>query len=88
MPRNFFRRIEVTWPILTPQLRDRIEHQILGTCLADDAKSWLLQPDGTYRRRKAAVRPIRSQQRFIDIARAEAVKMEPNVPRKKMKKRR
>ncbi|HKR65876.1 MAG TPA: polyphosphate kinase 1, partial [Thermoanaerobaculia bacterium] len=40
MPRNFFRRIEVTWPILSPPLRDRIELQILGTCLADDAKSW------------------------------------------------
>jgi polyphosphate kinase len=75
MPRNFFRRIEVTWPILSPQLRDRIELQILGTCLADDAKSWRLQPDGSYRRRKPGARPIRSQQRFIDIARAEAVKL-------------
>ena len=75
MPRNFFRRIEVTWPILSPRLRDRIELQILGTCLADDAKSWRLQPDGTYRRRRPAPHAIRSQQRFIDIARAEAVKL-------------
>jgi polyphosphate kinase len=74
MPRNFFRRIEVAWPIVSPQLRDRIELQILGTCLADDAKGWRLQPDGTYRRRKAGPRSIRSQQRFIDLARAEAVK--------------
>jgi polyphosphate kinase len=88
MPRNFFRRIEVTWPILAPQLRDRIELQILGTCLADDAKSWRLQPDGTYRRRKPGTRPIRSQQRFIEIARAEAVKIEPGVPRRKVKKKR
>jgi polyphosphate kinase len=88
MPRNFFRRIEVTWPILSPQLRDRIELQILGTCLADDAKSWRLQPDGTYRRRKPGARPIRSQQRFIENARAEAVKIEPGVPRRKQKKRR
>lgn len=75
MPRNFFRRIETTWPILSPQLRDRIELQILGTCLADDAKSWKLQPDGTYRKRRPGTRPIRSQQRFIEIARAEAVKL-------------
>ena len=75
MPRNFFRRIEVTWPILSPQLRDRIELQILGTCLADDARSWRLMPDGTYRRRKPGPRAIRSQQRFIDIARAESVKL-------------
>ena len=72
MPRNFFRRMEVTWPIVAPQLRDRIELQILGTCLADDAKSWRLQPDGTYRRRKARANAIRSQQRFIDLARASS----------------
>ena len=70
MPRNFFRRIEVTWPIVSPQLRDRIELQILGTSLADDAKSWRLQADGTYRRRKG--RGIRGQQRFIDLARVSS----------------
>jgi polyphosphate kinase len=91
MPRNFFRRIETTWPILSPQLRDRIELQILGTYLADDAKSWKLLPDGTYRRRRPAARPIRSQQRFIDIARAEAVKLagryEESGARKKKRKK-
>jgi polyphosphate kinase len=73
MPRNFFRRIEVTWPILDPRLRERVELQILGTVLADDAKSWRLQPDGTYKRRKTTPGPVRSQQRFIELARAEAV---------------
>jgi polyphosphate kinase len=95
MPRNFFRRIEVTWPILTPHLRERIELQILGTSLADDAKSWRLQPDGTWRRRRAGARTIRSQQRFIETARAEAVKMgvyedvvkRAGAARKKMKRR-
>ena len=87
MPRNFFRRIEVTWPILDPRLRERIELQILGTTLADDAKSWRLQPDGTYRRRKTTPGPVRSQQRFIELARAEAVKIEPGVGRRKGKKK-
>jgi polyphosphate kinase len=87
MPRNFFRRIEVTWPILSPQLRDRAELQILGTCLADDVKSWRLLPDGSYRRRKPGNNPIRSQQRFIDIARAEAVRIEPGVARGKGKRK-
>ena len=95
MPRNFFRRIEVAWPILSPQIRDRIELQILGGCLADDAKSWRLQPDGTYRRRRPGPSPIRSQQRFIEIARAEAVKLpsydeavkKPAQARRKAKKK-
>lgn len=87
MPRNFFRRIEVTWPITDPRLRERIELQILGTTLADDAKSWRLQPDGTYRRRKTTPGPVRSQQRFIELARAEAVKIEPGVGRRRKKKR-
>ncbi len=87
MPRNFFRRIEVTWPVTDPRLRERIELQILGTTLADDAKSWRLQPDGTYRRRKTTPGPVRSQQRFIELARAEAVKIEPGVGRRRKKKR-
>ena len=95
MPRNFFRRIEVTWPVLAPHLRERIELQILGTSLADDAKSWRLQPDGTWRRRRPGARTIRSQQRFIETARAEAVKMgvyedvvkKAGAARKKMKRR-
>jgi polyphosphate kinase len=77
MPRNFFRRIEVVWPVLSPQLRDRIDRQILGTCLADDAKAWRLQPDGTWRRRKSGARAVRSQERFIELARAEAVRIGP-----------
>jgi polyphosphate kinase len=87
MPRNFFRRIEAVWPILNPQLRDRVELQILGTCLADDAKSWRLLPDGTYRRRKTPPGSLRSQKRFIEIARAEAVKIEPGVTRRKTKRK-
>ena len=87
MPRNFFRRIEVTWPIADPRLRERVELQILGTTLADDAKSWRLQPDGTYRRRKTTPGPVRSQQRFIELARAEAVKIEPGVGRRRGKKK-
>jgi polyphosphate kinase len=75
MPRNFFRRIEVTWPVLTAQLRRRVEEQILATCLSDDVKGWRMQPDGSYRRRKPGPLPVRSQHRFIEIARQEAIRM-------------
>ncbi|MFZ2493885.1 MAG: polyphosphate kinase 1 [Thermoanaerobaculia bacterium] len=77
MPRNFFRRVEVAWPILDPDLSARVEQQILATCLADDVKSWRLQPDGSYKRKKPGAHPVRSQERFIEIARSEAVRLAP-----------
>jgi hypothetical protein len=69
--------LRVTWPVTAAPLRKRIEEQILQTCLADDVKAWRLQPDGSYRRRKPGAAPLRSQQRFIEIARAEAVRVAP-----------
>ncbi len=48
MPRNFFRRIEVVFPVEDPALRDRIINQILAVQLADNTKASILQPDGSY----------------------------------------
>ncbi len=47
MERNFFRRIEVAFPILDKKHRDRITAD-LDSYLADAAQSWLLQADGCY----------------------------------------
>jgi polyphosphate kinase len=77
MPRNFFRRIELTWPIISDRLRARVEDQILSTSLVDDVKAWRLQPDGSYKRRTPDEKPVRSQERFIEIARAESVRVGP-----------
>src|SRR6266481_6312971 len=52
MPRNFFRRIEVAFPIETPALRDQIINDVIPTFLHDRVKARELQPDGTYRRLK------------------------------------
>ena len=78
MPRNFLRRIEVTFPIRDAQLAKRIERQILPLSLADNVKGWKLDSDGKYHRRtpKDDV-PVRSQETFIEIARAEAVHIDP-----------
>jgi polyphosphate kinase len=71
MPRNFTRRVEVMFPLLDPSVRERAE-QILDITLQDGASSWDLQPDGTWTPRRGG---LASQQRFIDIARAEAVSL-------------
>ncbi len=76
MPRNFFRRIELTYPLLAPALRKRVEEQILATYLADNVKAWKLQPDGLYKKRTGEPK-LRSQERFIEMARSEAVRVGP-----------
>ena len=47
MDRNFFRRIEVMYPILDPALKARLIAD-LELYLTDNVQAWLLQPDGTY----------------------------------------
>ncbi|WP_237392681.1 polyphosphate kinase 1 [Steroidobacter denitrificans] len=49
MDRNFFRRIEVAFPIESRQHRIRIIED-LETYLADNAQAWTLGADGAYRR--------------------------------------
>jgi polyphosphate kinase len=50
MPRNFYRRVEVMFPVEASDLRDRILGEILPAYLHDNAKSRVLQSDGTYTR--------------------------------------
>ena len=50
MPRNFYRRIELGFPIEDGVLRERVISEILAISLADNAKARFLQPDGSYRR--------------------------------------
>jgi polyphosphate kinase len=49
MERNFFRRIEVAFPVQQTRLRTRVRAD-LEYYLNDDANAWELQPDGGYTR--------------------------------------
>mgnify|MGYP000903403959 CR=1 FL=1 len=67
MPRNFFRRIEVVFPVEDGVLRDRIIGEVLALPLADNVKARLLRADGSYHRpalKKSDV-PVRSQVEFM-----------------------
>ncbi len=70
MPRNFFRRIEVAFPIEDGVLRGRIIDEILGHALADNTKARVLQPDGTYviPPRRKGVPARRCQTEFVELA--------------------
>jgi polyphosphate kinase len=48
MPRNIDRRVEVLFPIESPELRQEIINNILRVYLRDTTKGHWLQPDGSY----------------------------------------
>ena len=71
MPRNFFKRIEVAFPIIDGRLRDRVINEILALTLSDTVKARWLKPDGTYVMTTTVPQttPVRSQAEFIKITR-------------------
>ncbi|MEN9574956.1 MAG: Polyphosphate kinase [Verrucomicrobiota bacterium] len=70
MPRNFFRRVEVVFPIEDGNLRDRVKRELLDTVLADNVKARVLSADGTYRQLtpKRGGKALRSQAEFMRLA--------------------
>jgi polyphosphate kinase len=73
MPRNFLRRVEVMFPIDDVTLRDRVIDEILALSLGDNVKARRLLPDGSYERVRTDGRPpLRSQVRFMELAREKA----------------
>ena len=83
MPRNFFRRIEVAFPIEDGKIRERIVEEILGTSLSDNCKGRLLNRSGNYTKPPAPKDAdlIRSQFKFVSIAEAE--KAENTAPQRR-----
>jgi polyphosphate kinase len=82
MPRNFLRRVEVAFPIETPQLRDLIINEVLPRFLNDRVKARELQPDGSYRRLKPEGPEPRSQAQwhFREVSRERAKKQGRQKP--------
>ena len=61
MPRNFYRRVEIAFPIDAAELRDEMVNDILPSLLNDQVKARELQPDGSYVRLRPAEGAARSQ---------------------------
>jgi len=81
MDRNLTRRVEVVFPIETPELKNRLINEVLATCLADNVKSRELLADGSYRRvaREPNQPAVRSQERFLELAALNAQRRLPEV---------
>ncbi|MGN6553573.1 MAG: polyphosphate kinase 1 [Verrucomicrobiota bacterium] len=70
LPRNFFRRIELAFPIEDGVLRERIINEVLAVSLADNTKARFLTSKGSYEPPKPAPgqKPHRSQREFVALA--------------------
>lgn len=52
MDRNFFRRVEVAFPVQDRKLKQRVIDEGLKALLADNRQAWIMQSDGSYTRQK------------------------------------
>ncbi len=75
MPRNFFRRVEASFPIVDPELGRQLS-DTFDVLMADNVKARALRPDGTYERcHPGRGEPaIDSQAYFLDQARRRVLK--------------
>ena len=48
MDRNFFRRVEIAFPVLEPSLKKRVIDEAFTFALRDNRLAWVQQPDGSY----------------------------------------
>jgi polyphosphate kinase len=58
MDRNFFRRVELGFPVLDKRLKRRVINEAFLYALRDNQRSWKAQPDGTYVRVKGRGKPF------------------------------
>lgn len=65
MPRNFFTRLELAFPVKDPALKRYVKEVVLGNALADNVKAWHLRPDGSYFKPRPPAEDKRLRSQFI-----------------------
>ncbi len=68
MPRNFFSRLEIAFPVTDPHLYQYLEQVVIPTYLTDTAKARELTPQGTWKKRALRGKAVRSQFVFQELA--------------------
>jgi polyphosphate kinase len=73
MDRNFFRRVEICFPVLDPRLKDRVIKQGLNLYLQDNTQAWVLQNDGIYKQvRSGSQKPRAAQVTLLESLAAKS----------------
>ena len=69
MPRNFYRRVEVMFPLESDTIKARVLEEIVPAYLKDNVKARVLRADGRYERVSAGrgERPFRVQEEFLKL---------------------
>ena len=62
MERNFFRRIELAFPVLDKRLKRRVIVEGLKIYLLDNQQAWDMDADGNYRPRRGSRKTVRNAQ--------------------------
>ena len=65
MERNFFRRIEICFPVLEPKLKRRVLKEGLQPYLADNVQAWTMDGEGSYRIRQTKRERYSAQDRLL-----------------------
>jgi polyphosphate kinase len=88
MDRNFFRRIEVAFPILDAKLKKRVIDEGLSIYLADNVQAWEMHADGHYERLQPVRGPaISAQMQLLSELSAQAPLEETAIKALKAKKK-
>ncbi len=78
MDRNFFRRVEVCFPIEAKTLKKRLIQEALMMYLDDNVQAWLLQSDGSYEKVALENQPPYSAQLALLEKLADGAPQEPS----------
>ena len=74
MERNFFRRVELCFPVLDRKLKARVIREGLKSYLADNSQAWEMDSDGRYERRRGRGVPRSAQERLLALLSRSAEK--------------
>ncbi len=66
MDRNFFRRIEVAFPVRNPRLKKRVIDEGLRVHLKDNVLAWQMDGDGVYHRKRHRKAAFSGQQALLE----------------------